>query len=139
MSAVLSETRRSPIDEILAKRAENGSMSRYGGEGRQHQEREDVRETYLAVDVHLASGECVGLFYYDLAGSPRLSSDQTMLTVPFKEQKLLIRGYRLFETYRAILHHSLDILEESHRPQFNSEDDKPVIESIEVIENGEEQ
>ena len=130
--------RRSPIEEILASRfPSEGSptASRYGdGDTRRRQkEREEIRESYLAMDIRLRSGEYCGLFYIDLAGSPRLSADHTMLTVPFRTEKLIIRGYRLLEVYRAILHYSLDILEETHRAEFEAEGEGPVIESIEIV------
>ena len=135
--------RVSPIDEILAARSSANQnqvfASRYGGEGRREQkERDQVRESYLAMDVRLRSGEMHGFFYFDMAGSPVLSADQETLVVPFRRRKLIIRGFRLLELYRSILHHSLDILQETHRPAFAS-GEEPVIESIEVIEEREEQ
>ena len=132
-------TRRSPIDEILASRtaaADLTASSRYGdGDGRRRQkEREEIRESYLAIDVRLRSGELYGLFYFDLAGSPHLDVHHTTLTIPFRNHTLIIRGYRLLEVYRAILHHSLDILEETHQPEFSREGNAPVIASIEVVD-----
>ncbi len=138
------DARRSPIEEILASRQAPGNTSassRYGdGESRRRQkEREEIRESYLAMDIRLRSGEYRGLFYFDLAGSPSLDADHTTLMVPFRTEKLIIRGYRLLEVYRAILHHSLDILRETHRAEFDAEGEDPVIESIEVVERREEQ
>lgn len=140
MSATpLNVGRTSKIEEVLANRKsanDSSFVSRYGGDtGRQHQEREDVRETYFAIDVCLRSGERCGLFYYDLSGAPRLSADQNTLTVPFKELKLVVRGRALIEIYRAILHHSLDLLEESQHPEMEK---GGVIESIEIAEKGDE-
>lgn len=136
--------RRSAIDEILATREPSESssaVSRYGeGDGKRRQkERDDVRETYLAMDIRLKSGEYRGLFYFDLAGGPRLDPHHTTLTVPFRTEKLVIRGFRLLEVYRAILHHSVDILEETPHSEFDASGDEPVISSIEVVEQGEEQ
>jgi hypothetical protein len=133
--------RRSPIDEILASREPESTLASRYGEGRRNRaEHEDVRESYLALDVRLRSGEYLGLFYYDLAGSPRMDASHTVLTVPFKEVRLVVRGVRLIDLYRAILHHSLDILEETHRPEFAAgEGDGPVIESIEMIQRNQEQ
>ena len=138
-----TDQRRSPIEEILASRqaAVEPNASRYGeGDGRRRQkEREEIRESYLAIDIRLRSGEYCGLFYIDLAGSPRLSADHTTLTVPFRGEKLIIRGYRLLEVYRAVLHYSLDILEETHRAVFDAAGEGPVIESIEIVSREEEQ
>lgn len=136
------DRRRSPIEEILATRPKPPALpteSRYGEGRREQREREEIRESYLAMDVRLRSGEYRGLFYFDLAGSPQLSADHTVLTVPFRSEKLIIRGYRLLELYRSILHHSLDILEETHRPEFATDGNQPVIETIEIMENKEEQ
>ena len=143
MSTMWTEDRhKSPIEEILASReapADQAFASRYGDGGREQQEREEIREASLAMDVRLRSGELRGLFYFDLAGSPQLDSDHTTLTVPFRTEKVIVRGYRLLTLYRAILHHSLDVLEETHRPEFASEGDQPVIESIDIIEQKEQQ
>ena len=143
MSRLSTEDRqRSPIEEILASRQApvDPAASRYGeGETRRRQkEREEIRESYLAMDIRLRSGEYQGLFYIDLSGSPLLSADHTTLTVPFRTEKLIIRGYRLLEVYRAILHYSLDILEETHRAEFSAEGNDPVIESIEVVSTDDE-
>ena len=143
MTRALSAASRhiSPIDEILAARQANQNdmfATRYGEGRREQREREQIRESYLAIDIRLRSGEYRGMFYFDLAGSPRLDKDHTTLVVPFREEKLIIRGYRLLEVYRSILHHSLDILEETHRPEF-VRGDEPVVESIEIIEEREEQ
>lgn len=127
--------RPSAIDELLAERkVQDSGVSRYGGSGRHQIEREDVREVYLAMDVRLRSGEYIGLFYYDLAGGPRLNADHTILTVPFKDLKLVIRGYRLLAVYRAILHHSLDVLEEAVDATFRDSGDETVIQAIELVE-----
>lgn len=132
--------RPSAIDELLAERkTQDVGVSRYGDEGRHQAEREDVREAYLAIDVRLRTGDYIGFFYYDLAGGPRLSADHTILTVPFKEAKLVIRGYRLLAVYRAILHHSLDVLEETTKPGFQSNGDEALIESIEIVDRKEVQ
>ncbi len=132
--------RPSAIDEILASREPpEPPVSRYGEDKRSQKEREVVRETYLAIDVRLRSGEYYGLFYFDLAGSPRLSADHTTLLIPFRELKVVIHGYRLLELYRAVLHHSLDILEETPRAEFDSEGKAPVISSIEIVEREEVQ
>lgn len=141
MSTLTGDSRRSPIEDILASRkSEEGFSSRYGEGLRRQKEREEIRETYLAVDVRLRSGEFRGLFYFDLAGSPQLDPDHTTLTVPFRKEKLIIRGYRLLEVYRAVLHHSLDILEETHRPEFaHDAGDGPVIEAIDIVKREEEQ
>lgn len=130
------DRRRSPINEILASRNARPpeEASRYGEGARLQREREEVRESYLAIDVRLRSGESRGLLYYDLAGSIQLDKDRTVLTVPFRTAKLIIQGYRLNELYRAILHHSLDVLAETHRPEFAEDDSKPVITSIEIVE-----
>ena len=128
------DKQRTPIEEILASRQESDA-SRYGdGDGRRRQkEREEIRESYLAIDIRLKTGEYRGLFYIDLSGSPRLSADHTTLTVPFRTERLVIRGFRLLEVYRAVLHYSLDILEETHRAAFRADGEGPVIESIEVV------
>lgn len=131
--------RISPVDEILSNGPRQPDASRYGEDRRRQREREEVRESYLAVDVRLKSGEYRGLFYFDMAGSPRLNADHTILTVPFKESRLVVRGWRLLEVYRAVLHHSLDILEETHRAEFRADGEDPVIEAIEIIDRGEEQ
>ena len=137
MSRSLTAARNvSPIDEILAARQANQNdvfATRYGEGAREQKERDQIRETYLAIDIRLRSGELCGLYYFDLSGSPRLSADHTALVVPFRNEKLVIRGIRLLEVYRAVLHHSLDILEETHRPEFAG-GDGPVIESIEIVE-----
>ena len=125
--------RRSPIDEILAHR--DGQASRYG-EGRRHQaERDQIREAYLALDVRLPDGTYRGFFYVDLAGGPILSADHTLLVIPFREAVLQVHGYRLVELYRAILHHSLDMLEVTHRPEFAEADGTtPTVQAIEIVE-----
>lgn len=136
---LIEDRRRSPIEEILATRQgppteESAYPGRYGDGKREQREREDVRESYLAMDVRLRSGEYRGFFYFDLTGSPLLDADHTTLTVPFRDEALIIRGYRLLATYRAILHHSVDVLEESHRSEFAAESgNAPVIASIEVM------
>ena len=136
--------RRNPIDEILATRPPETSPSthaptpaatRYGeGDGRRlQQEREEIRETYPAMDIRLPSGELRGVFYYDLSGGPHLDPHHTTLTIPFRRETLVVRGYRLLQVYRSILHHSLDILQVTHRAEFDENGDDPVIASIEVI------
>ena len=137
-------TRQSAIDEILATREppENSTaVSRYGeGDGKRRQrEREEIRESYLAMDIRLKSGEYRGLFYFDLAGGPHLDAHHTTLTVPFRTEKLVIRGFRLLDVYRSILHHSVDILEETPHADFDASGDQPVISSIEIVKNEEEQ
>ncbi len=130
--------RRSPIDEILSTRQEpvnEVSAGRYGeGEGRRRQqEREEIRETYPAMDIRLPTGELRGLFYYDLSGGPHLDPHHTTLTIPFRRETLVVRGYRLLEVYRSILHHSLDILQVTHRAEFDEAGDGPVIASVEIV------
>lgn len=130
--------RRSPIDEILATRQQpvaEVKAARYGeGEGRRRQqEREEVRETYPAMDIRLPTGEYRGLFYYDLSAGVVMDPDHTTITVPFRRETLVIRGYRLEEIYRSILHHSLDILQVTHRAEFEEHGDGVVIESIDFM------
>ena len=129
--------RRSPIEEILASRRQEGQAgdaslaSRYGDGLREQREREQVRESYLAMDVRFRDGSLRGFFYFDVSGSPTLDASHTVLTIPFREATLVIHGHRLLDLYREVLHHSLDVIQESHRPEFAS-GDAPVIAAIEV-------
>lgn len=132
-------TRKTPIEEILSTRRrpeeQQPAATRYGtGEGRRRQqEREEIRETYPAMDIRLADGSYRGIFYYDLSGGPHMDPDHTTITVPFRRETLVIRGYRLEEVFRAILHHSLDILQITHRAEFDADAGGPVIASIDIV------
>lgn len=137
-----SSSRRSVIEDIIASREptddDPSAVSRYSESKRRQKEREDIRESYLAMDVRLKSGEFRGLFYFDLVGGPHLDPHHTTLTVPFRTEKLIIRGFRLLEIYRAILHHSLDILKETPHAEFDASGEDPVISSIEIVAREEE-
>ncbi len=128
--------RRSPIEDILATTSsDTAAASRYGGETgkRRQQEREDVAETYPGMDIVLPDGSHRGVFYYDLSGGPQMGSDGMTITVPFRRETLIIRGYRLLQVFRLIMQHSLDIVQVTHRAEFEVDGDSPVIASVEIV------